>query len=130
MAKESGRNKQPDELKAEIALSREQVRRNLRGLRYELDFPQKIRRSFRHEPLPWIATAAAVGIFIVLMSVRRKKVYIDSKSAAKPQNKFLAMGLTLGALRVASSLLRPVIINFLEKKLVGAPSEPRPVKKW
>lgn len=130
MAKESGRNKQAGELREEIALSREQVGRNLRGLRYELDFRRKIRRSFRHEPLPWIATAAAVGIFIVLMSVRRKKVYIASKRAAKPQSKVLAMGLTLGALRVAAGLLRPVIINFLERKLGVARSEPRPVKKW
>ena len=129
MAKESGRNKQADELKEEIAFSREQVEKNLRGLRYELDFKRKIRRSFSHEPLPWIASAAAVGIFIVLIAARRKKVYVSTKNYAKPQSKVLAMGLALGALRIAAGMLRPVIIGFLEKKLGGSQSEPRPVRK-
>jgi hypothetical protein len=129
MAKEPRRNKQTDQLKEEIALSREQVGRNLRGLRYELDFPRKIRRSFRHEPLPWIATAAAVGIFVVLIVARRKKVYVGPTNNTKSPNKILAMGFALGALRIASGLFRPMIIGFLEKKLGGYQSGPPPVRR-
>jgi hypothetical protein len=131
MAKESGRNHHAEGLKEEIALSREQVGRNLQGLRYELDFSRKIRRSFRKEPLPWIATAAAVGIFVVLMVARRKKIYVAPKNyVTPPPNKFLTAGLALGALRIASGLLRPIIISFLENKLGGSQNGPRPVKKW
>ena len=41
-----------DELKAEIAQSRERLARDLRGLRYELDFPGKFRRSFQDRLVP------------------------------------------------------------------------------
>ena len=47
MAEESGRNKSTDELRTEIARSRERVGCDLRGLHYELDFPAKLQRSFR-----------------------------------------------------------------------------------
>ena len=44
MAEKSGRNKSIDELRAEIAGSRERVGRDLRGLHHELDFPAKFRQ--------------------------------------------------------------------------------------
>ena len=50
MAEKSRRNESIDELKAEIDRSRAQLARNLRGLRYDLDFPAKFRRSFRKQP--------------------------------------------------------------------------------
>ncbi len=123
MAKESGRNRPVDELKEEIAVSREEVSRNLRGLRYELDLPRKIRNSFRDEPLPWITTAAAVGIFIVLMATRRKRAHVDVKALAKPPGKLLTVGFALGALRIAAGLLKPVILRFVEKKVRDYTSE-------
>jgi hypothetical protein len=43
MAETSGRNESIDELKAQLARSRERVARDLRGLQYELDFPAKFR---------------------------------------------------------------------------------------
>lgn len=130
MAKKPGRNNQANELKEEIAHSREQVGRNLRGLRYELDVPRKIRNSFRREPLPWIATAAAVGIFVVLMVARRKKIYVTPTGTAKPApEKFLTAGLALGVLKIASTLLKPAIIGLVEKKLSGAPPSPRPARR-
>ena len=45
MAEKSGRNKSIDELRAEIADSRERVGRDLCGLHHELDFPAKFRTS-------------------------------------------------------------------------------------
>ena len=46
MAKEPRRNKPIDELRTEIARSRERVARDLRGLRYELDFYKESNREF------------------------------------------------------------------------------------
>ncbi len=71
-----------NELKAEIAHSRERLVRNLRGLRYELDFQAKFRRSFRKQTGSWISAAAAVGTLIALAPVRDKKIYVDSKGPA------------------------------------------------
>ena len=123
MAREPGRNN--SELKEEIARSRVRVTRDLRGLRDELDFPRKIRKSIRRQPVPWIATAAAVGLFLVLHLTRKKKVYVDAKSASKTGTKLLEAGFVLGALRIAATLLKPVIVRFVERKMHGYAGERR-----
>jgi hypothetical protein len=132
MAKEPRANKTTDELKMEIARSRERVGRDFRGLRYELDFPGKIRRSLRNHTAAWITAAAVVGTLIVLLPLRKKKVYVDLKngSQAKSKSKLLEAGFVLGALRIAATLLKPVITSFVTKKIGGYRTEPRPPKKW
>jgi len=60
-----------NELKTEIAGSRERLARELQGLRYELDFPAKFRRSFRKQTGSWISAAAAVGVLIALAPMRK-----------------------------------------------------------
>src|SRR5438128_12392392 len=89
MAEKSGRNKSIDELTAEIAQSRERVTRDLRGLRYEVDFAAKFRRSFREQTISWLTTAAAVGALVALAPMRKKKIYVDAKSGRKPQKKLV-----------------------------------------
>jgi hypothetical protein len=132
MAKEPRANKTIDELKMEIARSRERVGRDFRGLRYELDFPGKIRRSLRNHTAAWITAAAVVGTLIVVLPLRKKKVYVDLKngSQAKSKSKLLEAGFVLGALRIAATLLKPVITSFVTKKIGGYRTEPRPPKKW
>jgi hypothetical protein len=117
MAEKSGRNKSIDKLRTDIARSREHVARDLRGLQYELDFPRKLRRSFREQTVSWITAAAAVGTLIVLLPVRKKKIYIDAKRGGERQKKFLEAGFVLGASKIAASVLRPVIVDFLKNRL-------------
>jgi hypothetical protein len=119
MDKESRRDKPTDQLKEEIAQSRQRLAQNLRGLRYELDFPRKIRRSFRTQPLLWIGGAVAIGAVLMILSSGKKIVNVAAKQT-KPSNKLLAMGFALGALRIASELVKPVIVKTLERKLTGA----------
>ena len=128
MARESGRN--DAELKEEIARSRLRVAREVRGLCYELDFPRKIRRSFQRQTLLWIGAAAAVGLLLTIAPARRKKVYVDLKSARKPAGKLLEAGFLLGALKITASLLKPVIVSFLKKKISAYASESRTLRKW
>ena len=118
MDKESGRDEPADELRDEIAESRQVVTRNLRGLRYELDFPRKIRRSLRTQPLIWIGGAVAIGAVLIILSSGKRVVNVATKST-KPSNKLLTMGFALGALRIASELVKPVVIKFVERKLIG-----------
>jgi len=117
MAEKSGHNKSIDELRAEIAGSRERVGRDLCGLRHELDFPAKLRRSFREQTVSWITAAAAVGALIALAPMRRKKIYVDAKSSRKSQKKLLETGFALAALKVVASLARPVIVEFVKNRL-------------
>ena len=128
MARNSGRNN--SNLKEEIARSRAEVTRDLRGLRDELDFPKKIRKSIRRQPVPWIAVAATAGFFLVLHFTRKKKIYVDAVKASKSGTKLLEAGFVLGALRIAATLLKPVIVSFVSKKIGGYASGARQAKKW
>jgi hypothetical protein len=125
MAEKSGRNKSTDELRTEIARSRERVGCDLRGLRYELDFPAKLHRSFRERTVSWLAAATAVGALIVLLPTRKKKMYVDLKSGRKANKKLVETGFALGALKIGASLVRPAIVELVKKRLTGVVGQPR-----
>jgi len=125
MAKKSGRNKSTDELRAEIANSRDRVARDLRGLHYELDFPAKLRRSFQQQTVAWLTAAAAVGTLVVLLPLRKKKIYIDKKSGRRSQRKLVETGFALGALKIAASLVRPVIVDLVKNRLTDFAGQSR-----
>jgi hypothetical protein len=125
MAEKSGQNKSIDELRAEIAGSRERVGRDLRGVRYELDFPAKFRRSFREQTVSWISAAAAVGALIALAPMRRKKIYVDAKNSGKTKKKLVETGIALAALKVVASLARPVILELVKNRLTDFAQKPR-----
>ena len=120
MAEKSSDNKSIDELRAEIAGSRERVGRDLRGLHHELDFPAKFRRSFRKQTVSWITAAAAVGALIALAPMRRKKIYVDAKSSRKSQNKLAETGLALAAVKLVANLARPVILEFVKSRFTDS----------
>ena len=115
MAKKSG-NRSKAELTEEIARSREDLARRLDRVRDEIDLPKKIRRSVRREPIPWIVGAIAVGLIVTAIVTRKKKVIVDATRFGKGKKTLLEAGFVLGALRIAASLLKPVVMNFVEKK--------------
>jgi hypothetical protein len=116
-----------NELKTEIAGSRERLSRELQGLRYELDFPAKFRRSFRKQTGSWISAAAAVGALIALAPMRKKKVYVDAGTRRKGDKKLMETGLALAALKLVGNLARPVIMEFVKNRFFysGEPSRGR-----
>jgi type IV secretory pathway component VirB8 len=115
-----------NELKSEIAGSRERLARELQGLRYELDFPAKFRRSFRKQTVSWISAAAAVGALIALAPMRKKKVYINARRR-KGDKKLMETGLALAAIKLVGNLARPVIMEFVKNRFFysGEPSRDR-----
>src|SRR6266436_848187 len=115
MAKKSGK-KSKAELTEEIARSREEITHRLTRVREETDLPRKIRRSVRREPVPWIIGAIAVGLLITAVVTRKKKVYVDAKGGAKTKHPLLEAGFVLGALRIAATLFKPMILKFVEEK--------------
>jgi hypothetical protein len=116
-----------DELTAQIARSRTRVATDLRGLRYELDFPAKFRRSFRQQTVSWISAAAAVGALIALAPIRKKKVYVDARGRRKSDKKLMETGIALAALKLVGNLARPVIMEFVKNRFFysGEPSRGR-----
>jgi hypothetical protein len=116
------------ELKTEIAGSRERLARELQGLRYELDFPAKFRRSFRKQTGSWISAAAAVGALIALAPMRKKKVYVDAGSRRKGDKRLMQTGLALAAIKLVGNLARPVIMEFVKNRFFYS-GEPRRGRK-
>src|SRR6516162_1619269 len=115
------------ELNADIAGSRERLARELQGLRYELDFPAKFRRSFRKQTGSWLGAAAAVGALIALAPMRKKKVYVNARSPRKGDKKLMETGLALAAMKLVGNLARPVIMEFVKNRFFysGEPSRGR-----
>ena len=117
MAEKSGRNKSIEELTAEIGQSRERVANDLRGMKYELDFPAKFRRSFREQTVSWLSAAAAVGALVALAPMRKKKIYVDAKSGRKSQKKLVESGVALAVLKIVANLARPAVVEFVKTRL-------------
>src|SRR5207253_4337689 len=105
-----------NELKLEIADSRERLVRELRGLRYELDLPAKFRRSFRKQTGSWVSAAAAVGALIALAPMRMKKVYVDARTRHKRDKKLMETGLAMAAIKLVGNLSRPFVMVFVKNR--------------
>ena len=129
MAEEPGHDDSIDELTAAIAHSRERVTRDLRGLHYELDFAGKLRRSFREQTASWLTAATAVGALIAFAPMRKKKIYINAKSGEKKKKRLVETGFALGALKIAASLVRPVITEIVKSRVIGSGGQSRSSSK-
>ena len=109
-------------IKSDIALSRDRLGREIAGLRYELDFPRKLKNSFRDQTGIWIAAIAVVGLLIAVAPARTKKVYVGPKNGTKTNGKgLLEAGALVGVLKFAATLLRPALIKFVTSKISGYP---------
>ena len=129
MAKKS-RNKSKVELTQQIARAREDLTLRLNRVREEADLSKKIRRSVRREPVPWIVGAIAVGLIITGIVTRKKKVIVDAtRRGSKTKSALLETGLVLGVLRIAATLLKPVVMKFVEDKFRGYASRRPPGPK-
>jgi hypothetical protein len=129
MAKKSG-NKSKAELTQQIARSREEITHRLSRVREETDFPRKIRRSIRRQPVPWIIGAIAVGLIITGIVTRNKKVIVDvARKGTKTKTALLETGFLLGALRIAATLLKPMVLKFVERKFGSYSARGRPGPK-
>jgi hypothetical protein len=119
MAKESEQGKSLHQLRQEVAHSRDRLARDLGGLSYELDFPLKFRKSFQRQTVWWITAAVVVGVVFAVMPARTKKVQVrvKPKSPSDPKEGILGAGLALGALKLAATLLKPAVANFVARKM-------------
>jgi hypothetical protein len=132
MAEKPEQGKSLHELRQEAAHSRDRLGRDLSGLRYELDFPLKFRKSFQRQTVVWIGAAIVLGVIIMTLPPRTKKVKISARGNGKSRGEhqkegLLGAGLALGALKLVATLLKPTITQYVAKKMSGyaAGSGPR-----
>jgi hypothetical protein len=122
MAEKSGQGKSLHELRQEAAHSRDRLGRDPTGLRYELDFPLKFRKSFQRQTVIWIGAAIVIGVLIVALPPRTKKVQLKARAKSKGEHQkegILGAGLALGALKLVATMLKPTITAFVAKKMSG-----------
>jgi hypothetical protein len=122
MAQRPGQEKSLHELRQEAAHSRDRLARDLSGLRYELDFPLKFRKSFQRQTVLWIGAAIVVGVVIAVMPARTKKVRVNVKAKSRGEHQkegILGAGLALGVLKLVATMLKPTITAFVAKKMSG-----------
>jgi len=92
------------------------------GLRYELDFPLKFRKSFQRQTVLWIGAAIVIGVVFAVMPARTKKVRVKAKTKSRGEHEkegLLGAGLALGALKLVATMLKPTITAFVAKKMSG-----------
>jgi hypothetical protein len=122
MAEKSGQEKSLHELRQEAAHSRDRLARDLSGLRYELDFPLKFRKSFQRQTVIWIGAAILVGIVIATLPARTKKIRVSASSKSRGEHQkegILGAGLAIGVLKLVATMLKPTISAFLAKQVSG-----------
>ena len=122
MAEKPGQAKSTHELRQQAAHSRDRLGRDLSGLRYELDFPLKFRKSFQRQTVLWIGAAIVIGVLIVVLPARTKKVRVKTSGKSRGEHQkegILGAGLALGALKLVATMLKPTITQFVAKKMSG-----------
>jgi hypothetical protein len=130
MAQEAGKNRSLDEIKQRIAHSRDHLGRDLDGLRYELDFPLKIRRSFQRQTVLWISAAVVVGLMFTARPARTKKIKVESKGKKKTKEGILEAGLLLSLAKLAGSLLKPIVVSYATQKIKARAASARARHGW
>ena len=65
----------------------------------------------------WIAAVAVVGTLLILLPARKKRIYVDAKNSRKSKKKLLETGFALAVLKIAASLARPVVVEFVKNRL-------------
>jgi hypothetical protein len=130
MAKKPGQEKSLHQLRQEIAHSRDRLGRDLGGLRYELDFPLKFRKSFQRRTVVWVTAAVVLGVVLAVMPARTKKIQVKAKAKtmSDPKEGLVGAGLAIGALKIAATLLKPVVANFISKKVRSYAADA--ARKW
>lgn len=132
MAKDPGQEKSIGELRQQIAHSRDRLARDLAGLRYELDFPLKFRKSFQRHAKVWISAAVLTGVVAAARATSKKKIEYRSVDRKGGEHKkgLLQAGLAMGALKFVATLARPMVISMVTKKMGSYARAAAQSRKW
>ena len=138
MAKGPGQEKSIGELRQQIAHSRDRLARDLTGLRYELDFPLKFRKSFQRHAKVWISAAVLTGVVATARAVPKTKIEYRSlgrksgehKKGEEQKKGLLQAGVAIGLLKFIATLARPMIISAVQKKMGGFAGRSAQTRNW
>jgi hypothetical protein len=119
------------QLALELTRARASISRSAAGVRYGLDFPNRVKESVKGSPVVWVAGAVgAVGLISLLVPWRRRReapsnVWSDLGSrfgrprpgAARVAGGGAVLGIVLTAARFLLPLVQPAIMSFIKSRL-------------
>ncbi len=130
MDKEPGKDRSLAEIKQRIERSRYDLGRDLSGLRYELDIPLRVKKSFQRNTVLWVAGAVVFGLMFTAGPRRKKKIYVDARGRKKAKETIVEAGLLLTATKFAGSVLKPIIVSYAMQKMRAFSDGSRSKSKW
>ncbi len=138
MAKDGRQEESIAELRQQIAHSRDRLERDLSGLRYELDFPLKFRKSFQRHARVWISAAVLTGVVATARATSKTKIVYrtvgrksgEQKKGEEQKKGLLQAGLAMGLLRFAATLARPMVVSLITKKMGSYAAASGASRKW
>lgn len=106
------------ELIAELARARVGLAENAVALRRDLDFPARAKKAFKSGPLPWLGSAAVVGLIVARLAPgRRTKKVVVTRKAEPVLEKAGKAGLILGVLKMLLDFARPAVTAWARKRV-------------
>ncbi len=120
MVQKAGGNERATTMNQDVERTRERLAEAVRDTRYALDIPRRLQHSFRRQPAVWIAGAVLLGAVVMLMPRRKTEtIYVTDGKKVRPKSKLLETGFLLGAARIAASLLKPLVLNFVRERMAS-----------
>ncbi len=133
MAEKPGPDETSLELRRKIVRSRELVVRDMSGMRYELDFPLRVRRAIQRNTVVWVGAALAIGLGLALLRARPRTIYVGGggKKMDAANKTLLGSGLVLAVLKMGMTLVQPMVVGYLAKMVAKkTAAQSRPSRNW
>lgn len=138
MAKDAKQEQSIAELRQQIAHSRDRLATDLDGLRYELDFPLKFRKNFQRHAKVWVSAAVLTGVAATARATSKTKIVYrtvgrksgEQKKGEEQKKGLLQAGVAMGALKFAATLVRPMVVSLITKKMGSYAAGSAAARKW
>ncbi len=107
-----------DELRRELAATRQAIHQDYTALRGELDIIGNTKRAVVQRPVKWLGGAAFVGYLLAgRRKVKTAKVDRPGKSVSQPEKRLTLFSLLFMAIRLLLPVARPALTAFATRKL-------------
>jgi hypothetical protein len=105
-------------LAADLAKARARLGRNLDALRYDLDVPSHLKRSFEHNKAAYVGGATVFGLLLSKLPARKKKIYVERKTNERVKDVEKA-GIWLVLLQFLFKTFRPMLTSLVANQLTA-----------
>ncbi len=110
------------ELIVDLARTRVDLTRHAHGMRHAMDFGARFRAHFQRNGMAWMAAAVLLGLLVTRIPGRKKTVVVTKpwrKAEPTAETQAVKAGLLITGLKLAFDVLRPVLMKYVTRRLMG-----------